>query len=143
MTPGSREADTRTRALARHGAGFVASGLIALSVDALVLTLLTYALGVPPLLARIVAISCAMVAGWRAHRRLTFDVKHPPSLAEFLSYAAVAWFSAAVNYAGFAAVLLLRPATPPLVALVIASLGAMTVSYLGMRFGVFQDPAES
>ena len=60
-----------------------------------------------------------------------------------MSYAAVAWFSAAVNYAGFAAVLLLRPATPPLVALVIASLGAMTVSYLGMRFGVFQDPAES
>ena len=53
------------------------------------------------------------------------------------------WFSAAVNYAGFAAVLLLRPATPPLLALVVASLGAMMVSYLGMRFGVFQDPAES
>jgi putative flippase GtrA len=143
MMVGDRESTDRARALARHGAGFVASGLIALSVDALVLTILTSGLGLHPLVARLAAISCAMVAGWRAHRRLTFDVKHPPSLAEFLSYAAVAWFSAAVNYAGFAAVLLLRPATPPLVALVIASLGAMTVSYLGMRFGVFQDPADS
>jgi putative flippase GtrA len=143
MMVGDRESTGRARALARHGAGFVASGLIALSVDALVLTILTSGLGLHPLVARLAAISCAMVAGWRAHRRLTFDVKHPPSLAEFLSYAAVAWFSAAVNYAGFAAVLLLRPATPPLVALVIASLGAMTVSYLGMRFGVFQDPADS
>jgi putative flippase GtrA len=143
MMAGDRGSEDRARALARHGAGFVASGLIALSVDALVLTILTSGLGLHPLVARLAAISCAMVAGWRAHRRLTFDVKHPPSLAEFLSYAAVAWFSAAVNYAGFAAVLLLRPATPPLVALVIASLGAMTVSYLGMRFGVFQDPADS
>ena len=143
MTAGDREAADRARALARHGAGFVASGLIALGVDALVLTILTSALGLNPLLARLAAISCAMVAGWRAHRRLTFDVKHPPSLSEFLSYAAVAWFSAAINYAGFAAVLLLRPATPPLLALVVASIGAMTVSYLGMRFGVFQDPAES
>lgn len=143
MTSHGRDAADRARALARHGAGFVASGLIALAVDALVLTILTNVLGLHPLVARLVAISCAMVVGWRAHRRLTFDVKHPPSLAEFLSYAAVAWFSAAVNYAGFAAVLLLRPATPPLVALVVGSLGAMTISYLGMRFGVFQDPAES
>ena len=124
----------------RHWAGFVASGLIALSVDATILEVLTRFAGLGPLLARIAAISIAMVAGWLAHRRLTFGVRRRPSLREFVTYASLAWFSAGVNYASFAAILLLRPGTPPLAALVTASLVAMTVSYLGMRFGVFHDP---
>lgn len=124
----------------RHWAGFVASGLIALSVDATILEILTRLAGLGPLLARIAAISVAMVAGWLAHRRLTFNVRHRPSLREFVTYAGLAWFSAGVNYAAFAAILLLRPDTAPFAALVAASLVAMTVSYLGMRFGVFQDP---
>jgi len=124
----------------RHWAGFVASGLFALSVDATVLTLMTRLFGIGPLIARLAAISLAMVAGWLAHRRLTFDVRQPPSFLEFLAYAGVAWFSAGVNYAAFAAVMLLRPGTEPIAALVVASLVAMSVSYLGMRFGVFQDP---
>ncbi len=126
--------------LTRHVGGFAASGAIAFTVDATVLALLTRGLGVDPLLARLAAIAVAMVAGWRAHRRLTFAVTRPASLGEFLSYAAVAWTSAAVNYAAFAAILLLRPGTDPLAALVGASLVAMTVSYLGMRFGVFGKP---
>lgn len=121
-----------------HTPGFVLSGCIALAVDAAVLTLLTRVFGLGPLLARLLAIACAMVAGWRAHRRLTFNVQQPPSFLEFLSYAAVAWFSAGVNYAVFAAILIARPETAPLAALVAASLVAMTVSYLGMRFGVFK-----
>jgi len=124
----------------RHWAGFVASGLIALSVDASMLELLTRGLGIDPLVARLGAIATAMVAGWLAHRRLTFNVRRQPSFGEFLSYAGLAWFSAGVNYAAFAAILLLRPGTAPFAALVGASLVAMTVSYLGMRFGVFQDP---
>ena len=127
-----------TRGFIEHTPGFVLSGCIALTVDAAVLTLLTRGLGLDPLLARLLAISCAMVAGWRAHRRFTFNVQHPPSFLEFMSYAAVAWFSAAINYAVFAAILILRPETAPLAALVVASLVAMTVSYLGMRFGVFK-----
>lgn len=125
-------------AVARHVGGFATSGAIAFTVDATVLTILTRGMGVDPFAARLVAISIAMVAGWLSHRRLTFDVKTPASFREFASYAAVAWTSAALNYAVYAAVLILRPGTDPLAALFVASLVAMTFSYLGMRFGVFR-----
>jgi putative flippase GtrA len=131
---------TDKTALARHLGGFATSGAIAFTVDATVLALLTKGFGVDPLLARLAAIAVAMVAGWQAHRKLTFAVKAPSSIREFMSYAAVAWASAAINYMVYAAVLLLRPGTEPLAALVVASLVAMAVSYLGMRFGVFGKP---
>ncbi len=136
---GSRSgASPAAQGVARHVGGFVTSGAIAFTVDATILTVLTRGLGFDPFIARLAAISVAMVAGWLSHRRLTFDVKTPASLGEFLSYAAVAWTSAALNYAVYAAILVLRPVTDPLVALVAASLAAMTFSYLGMRFGVFR-----
>jgi putative flippase GtrA len=122
----------------RHGLGFLVSGGIAFCVDALILKLLTAALGVHPIAARLVAISIAMVAGWLGHRTFTFAVGAPPSAAEFLRYAAVAWMAAAVNYGIFVLVILLLPATDPLVALVVSSGGAMTFSYLGMRFAAFR-----
>jgi putative flippase GtrA len=106
--------------------------------DAAMLELLTRLGGLSPFVARLLAISCAMVAGWRAHRWLTFDLRTPPTIKEFLTYAAVAWTSAGINYAVFAAILLARPQTYPVVALVGASLVAMTFSYLGMRFGAFR-----
>lgn len=127
-----------TSSLARHGAGFLASGILALSVDALVLTALYRGLGINPFAARLVAIAMAMVAGWLAHRRWTFAVQRPPSLGEFASYATLAWSVAALNYAVYSAVLLLTVETDPLIALVVASLVAMGASYLGMRFGVFR-----
>ena len=138
--PTSGSGAARPHPLTRHIGGFATSGAIAFTVDAAVLAILTRGVGMDPFLARLLAIAVAMVAGWRAHRRLTFDVRRPASLGEFLSYAAVAWTSAAVNYAAYAAILLLRPGTEPLAALVGASLVAMVVSYLGMRFGVFGRP---
>jgi len=124
---------------ARHWGGFIASGGIAFVTDACFLELLTRFAGMPPLAARLIAIACAMVAGWRAHRKLTFALTTKPTLKEFMGYAAVAWTSAGLNYAVFAAILLWRPATSPFVALVVASLVAMTFSYLGMRFGAFRE----
>jgi putative flippase GtrA len=122
----------------RHGLGFLISGGIAFAVDALILKLLTGALGVGPIAARLGSISIAMVAGWLAHRRLTFAVSAKPSLPEFLRYAGVAWTAAALNYGLFVLILLLRPRTDPLVALVISSLGAMAFAYIGMRFAAFR-----
>jgi putative flippase GtrA len=122
----------------RHGLGFVVSGGTAFIVDALVLKLLTALLGVHPIAARLVAISLAMVAGWLMHRTFTFAVPTPPSAAEFVRYAGVAWAAAAVNYAVFVLILLARSETEPLVALVVASAAAMTFAYLGMRFGAFR-----
>lgn len=124
--------------LVRHGAGFVLSGGIAFVVDAVILHLLMAYAGFDPIVARIGSISVAMVAGWLSHRRLTFNLRHAPSIAEFTRYAAVAWFSAGVNYLMFAGILLLWPNTPAFVALFIASGLAMFVSYVGMRYAAFR-----
>jgi putative flippase GtrA len=79
-----------------------------------------------------------MVVGWLAHRRLTFAVDKPPSVPVFAAYAGLAWTSAALNYAVYAAILLARPATAPVAAVFVASVVAMAASYLGMRFAVFR-----
>ena len=121
----------------RHGLAFVLSGGTAFAVDATVLQGLTALLGVPAIAARVAAIALAMVAGWLMHRTFTFVVATRPSVAEFVRYAGVAWAAAAVNYAVFVLLLLARPGTHPLVALVVSSIAAMVLAYLGMRFGAF------
>jgi putative flippase GtrA len=122
----------------RHGLGFLASGAAAFIVDAAVLALLTSVGGVHPIAARLVAISLAMVTGWLMHRRLTFAVRVPPNVAEFLRYAGVAWVAAAVNYGTFVLIVLERPGIEPLVALVLSSIVAAIFAYLGMRFAAFR-----
>lgn len=124
---------------ARHWGGFLASGGLAFAVDAGVLALLTRGLSLDPYSARVVAIASAIVVGWLAHRRLTFAMPTPPSLGEFLHYAALQWTSIAVNFALYAGLIALLPRLDPLAALVLASVVAMVVSYLGMRFGVFRS----
>jgi len=121
----------------RHGLAFVLSGGTAFAVDATVLQGLTALLGVPAIAARVAAIALAMVAGWLMHRTFTFVVATRPSVAEFVRYAGVAWAAAAVNYAVFVLILLARPGTHPLVGLVVSSIAAMVLAYLGMRFGAF------
>jgi putative flippase GtrA len=79
-----------------------------------------------------------MVAGWLMHRTLTFAVLTPPSVAEFLRYAGVAWTAAALNYGLFVLIVLARPHTQPLAALVVSSAAAMIFAYLGMRFAAFR-----
>lgn len=122
---------------ARHLAGFVASGLLAFTVDAAVLTFGERMLGLDPRVARIAAISLAMIAGWLAHRRWTFAVATRPTLGELGRYAAAASMAAAVNYATFVAILTMAPAIPTLAGLV-ASTGVATLfSYIAMRYGVY------
>jgi fatty acid desaturase len=79
-----------------------------------------------------------MVAGWLAHRRLTFSLTTPPTLGEFTRYSAIAWTTAALNYAAFAAVLYFWPAAHPLLALAVASIVATFFAYIGMRYGAFR-----
>lgn len=121
-----------------HWGGFAVSGALAFATDATVLKLLTLMAGLHPILARLAAIAAAMVVAWLAHRTLTFAVKTPPTLAEFRRYAAVAWGVAGINYAVFSAIMLSRPESEPLIALVIASIVATVAAYFGMRFGVFR-----
>jgi putative flippase GtrA len=124
----------------RHGAAFLVSGGVAFAVDATVLQTLTALFLVHPMIARVVAIALAMVAGWLMHRTFTFAVTTPPSLPEFLRYAGVAWAASAVNYAVFVVILLARSTTHPLIALVLSSVVAMVLAYVGMRFAAFHGP---
>ena len=124
----------------RHGAGFVASGVIAFATDALTLVLLTHAAGFDPFSARLIAIATAMIAGFFSHRNLTFGVAHRATWAEFTKFIAVAATASLINYAVYSAILLVFRNLEPLVALVAASAIAMIVSYFGYRFGVFRKP---
>ncbi len=127
---------------ARHWGGFLVSGLLAFAVDAVVLETGVRLFDLNPLLARLLAIALAMVAGWLAHRRLTFAVTAPPSLQEFLRYVAAGWGAAAVNYLVFAGLLVAVPALPRLGCLVAASGISMVFSYLAMRYAVFRSNDE-
>jgi putative flippase GtrA len=124
--------------LVQHGLAFLLSGGLAFTIDASITKTLTALAGMHPIAARLIAISIAMVAGWLAHRRFTFRVTTPPSLAEFLRYAAVQWTVAAINYGIFVVIVLARPKIEPLVGVFISSLIAMVFAYLGMRFAAFR-----
>jgi len=124
-----------------HYAGFLFSGSLAFLIDASILEALTRIAGLSPFVARLVSISIAMVAAWLLHRTVTFAVRVPPSFTEFLQFAAVVWSAQLINYLIFCAVLIAVPGTAPFVALVLACLVAMFVSYTGYRFGVFRNRA--
>lgn len=124
----------------QHGLGFLFSGTLAFLADASILKLLTALFDLHPILARLIAISGALVVSWLAHRCFTFRLTNPPTFPEFLRFAAVGWAAAAVNYGIFAAIILARPGIEPLIALFLSSLFAMVFSYLGMRFAAFRQP---
>ena len=125
----------------RHLAGFAASGLLALLVDAGVLALGTKVFGLDPLVARVGGIAMAMLVAWQCHRRWTFAVESAATLAEFGRFVAMAWMPAVVNYAVFGSVIWVWPAVWPQLALVIATMFATVVSYVSLRYGVFRGSA--
>jgi putative flippase GtrA len=128
----------RTQRLLQHGLAFVLSGGLAFVIDAGILQALTAGLGLHPILARVVSVAVAPAAGWLAHRRFTFRLTTPPTLAEFLRYLGVQSTVALLNYGIFVLILLGRPQTEPLLALLISSGIAMFFSYLGIRFAAFR-----
>lgn len=121
----------------RHWLGFVASGGIAFAVDATILEIGVRVFALSPYTARLIAIAVAMLAGWLAHRRLTFAVADPPSLPEFVRYAGAASTGAILNYGLYALALVMLPDLNRLAALVLATSLALIYSYLAMRYGVF------
>jgi putative flippase GtrA len=123
----------------RHGLAFLLSGSFAFLIDAGLLKLLIALLGFHPIVARLVSISFALVAGWLSHRRFTFRLTTPPTLMEFVRYVGVQSTVALLNYGIYVAVILLSPGIEPLLALVISSGVAMFFSYFGIRFGAFRQ----
>jgi putative flippase GtrA len=124
----------------RHYGGFILAGGLAFATDAIVLEALTRGAGWNPLIARPVGIALAMIVSWLINRTVTFPVCKPATVREFAAFAAVSWMAQAVNYGVFAALLQIASTMRPVVALAIACLVSMIVSYAGFRFGVFRGP---
>ena len=123
-----------------QGARFLASGGLAFTTDAAILIALTKGAGLDPYTARALAIGCAMIVGFFAHRRITFVVGTPPTWPEFAKFLSVAISASALNYAIYAGLLYVQPATEPIIALIFATAISMCFSFIGYRFGVFRKP---
>jgi len=117
---------------------FVVAGGLGFVVDAGTLALLLATTPLGPFSARVLAILLALVVTWGFNRSLTFGKSRFPLLLEGARYGSVGLASALINYAIYAAMLLLVPGLAPLVALVIASAGAMAFSWAGYSRFVFQ-----
>ena len=124
----------------RHWGGFLFSGGVAFLVDAGITVGLIHLASFDPFSARLIAVIVTMVVAWLMHRRITFNVQISPSWGEFIRFAAVAWSASVLNYIIYAAILLVRPATLPILALVVSSGAAAFFSYAGFRLGVFREP---
>lgn len=120
---------------------FCAIGAFGFAVDATLLQLLIDLFAVPALAARLVSILVAVTTTWALHRPYTFRSADPDRLAEWSRFAAVNAIGAALNFAVFAAVLAVAPATPPLAALAAGSAIALAANYLGSRLFAFRAAA--
>lgn len=116
---------------------FLCVGAVGFFADAAMLALLTSILGIEPLIARCLSIAFALVVTWLLNRTLTFGSSSRGMAIEGARYGGVGVATSLFNYAIYAALLLAAPATPPLVALVVASAAATLLSYLGYSRLVF------
>lgn len=120
-----------------HWTCFGATGLLALLIDAAILTALTRGAGLSPFVARAPAIAIAMIFAWLSNRTFTFGLRGKPRVTEFCRYVVASGFGTIVNYTCFSALLLLRPDIGPVCALALASVVAAGVSYAGYRWFAF------
>lgn len=111
------------------GIGFVA--------DAAMLALLLAATPLGPFVARLVSIGFGLAVTWLCNRTLTFRPSSRGMLREGARYGGVGITTSVVNYMVYSVLLLAMPWMAPLVALVVASLAAMALSYLGYSRLVF------
>lgn len=116
---------------------FVLVGGTGFAVDALVLLFLHYVVGLDPFSARVVSMCSATFTTWRLNRAHTFGASNRSQAHEGFRYATVAAMAAGVNYAVYAAALLLWRDMPPILALIAGSGSAMAFSYAGYSRVVF------
>ena len=116
---------------------FVVVGGIGFVADAGMLTLLLAATPLGPFAARLVSLAFGLTVTWLLNRTLTFGPSSRGMLKEGARYGGVGITTSIVNYLVYGGLLLAMPWMAPLLALVIASLVAMTFSYLGYSRLVF------
>jgi putative flippase GtrA len=117
---------------------FLVAGSLGFLADAGMLALLLAVTPLGPLSARVLAILFALSITWAINRNRTFGKSRHGLVTEGARYGGVGLLSALLNYGIYAAVLMLVPAIHPLVAVAIASIGAMTFSWTGYSRFVFR-----
>ena len=125
--------------LAQFGT-FAFVGTVGFIVD-IGMTLLLVATGLNPFWARVFGIAIAMVTTWRLNRTMTFGASTTSQTSEGIRYFAVALFFATVNYAIYAALLLLIPVVTPAIAVLISVGFASSLSFFGYRYFAFKTGA--
>ncbi|TIS53479.1 MAG: GtrA family protein [Mesorhizobium sp.] len=116
---------------------FVLAGGIGFVADAAALWLLLCITPLGPLAARVLSIGFALAVTWQINRHLTFAPSSRGIAREGARYGGVGVATSVVNYLVYCAILFALPSVPPLAALVIASLVAMALSFLGYSRLVF------
>ena len=118
-------------------ARFVFAGAVGFVADAAALWLLLAVTPLGPFIARVLSIGFALCVTWQINRHLTFSPSSRGVTQEGARYGGVGIATSIVNYVVYCAILFALPAMPPLVALAIASLVAMALSFLGYSRLVF------
>ena len=116
---------------------FVVVGGIGFVADAAMLALLLAATPLGPFVARLISIGFGLTVTWLCNRTLTFRPSSRGMLREGARYGGVGITTSIVNYLVYGVLLLAMPSMAPLLALVVASLAAMALSYLGYSRLVF------
>jgi len=125
----------------RGALGFLASGTLSFIADMALLVVFLYIIGMNPFSARLMALAGTIVVSWLSHRNLTFAVTGGPRVVEFLRFAALASGVMALNFVVYALLLWFHLVNWPIAAMCLAGAISTTVSYLGMRLGVFRRRA--
>lgn len=133
--------------LRREIALFAVGGLIGLAVDAGIVQALVSGLHGNPYAARVVSFLAAATATWWWNRQRTFRHRRSDRslAAEWLHWMALMSGGAAVNYAVYAACLLLFPSLRrwPAAAVAAGSVAAAGVNFLGARLLLFKRAKSS
>jgi putative flippase GtrA len=116
---------------------FALVGGVGFLVDAGLLIVLHYRLGLDPFSGRAASIIVAALTTWRLNRALTFGASPRSATVEGMRYGLVAGAAAGLNYAVYTAALLVLPDLPPVAAAILATLVAMGFSYAGYSRFVF------
>jgi putative flippase GtrA len=118
---------------------FGLTGIIGFIVDAGTLALLLKAGLLDPFSARLVAITVALLTTWMINRSYTFAPSGRSLYEEIARYGMVGFTGSALNYAIYAAILLIAPQVWPVAAVVCASAIVTVFSWLGYSKFVFQN----
>ncbi|MER8952575.1 GtrA family protein [Mesorhizobium sp. M0833] len=118
-------------------ARFIVAGSIGFVADAAALWLVLTIAPLGPFAARIISIGFALSVTWLINRHLTFSPSSRGVAQEGARYGGVGIATSLVNYFVYCAMLFALPMVPPLIALAVASLVAMALSFLGYSKLVF------